>query len=508
MITPSAVVVGRRATTAGAFQLKLFGPDSSHAGPDLSFKGNQEQSYIDFRQRRVVVGTGEPTLRSMVEAVSRGVLIAKEKQLPALHIALADCSKFTRKLDLDRMGVSLLLPEATSSEALSTQMLAREVATSAVTALYTYDRMKSTRGNATTADSVPTLPNISISGSSPSGVRMGTVIGNAINDVRSLGNLRPDEGTPSFYTKWIEDHVVTNHSTTKVCHVLRGGELKHHGLNLMHAVGKGAAPGHEPELMVTEYVGNAKSDDTIVLVGKGLTFDCGGMNVKPYGSMESMHQDMMGAAAVMGVMRAVTQLQLPINVVGVTAFAENAIGPQAYLPSTIIKSLNGKTVEILNTDAEGRLVLADALTFVQRHAVLQKKPKTIIDVATLTGAIVASLGERRAGLFSNCHPLAKQLLKSGVRSGEYLWPMPIGAEHTKAMRGGIADLVNCAEGRTAGACTAAAFLNEFIEQGMEWAHLDVAGPAMGKDRPNGILPAGPPGFGVRLLMDFLLTQGK
>uniref|UniRef100_A0A0A9X7A0 Putative cytosol aminopeptidase n=1 Tax=Lygus hesperus TaxID=30085 RepID=A0A0A9X7A0_LYGHE len=179
--------------------------------------------------------------------------------------------------------------------------------------------------------------------------------------------------------------------------------------------------------------------------------------------METMHTDMMGAATALCTLKAAATLELPVNLTVAVGFVENAIGPDAYCPSSILTSLNGRSVEIRNTDAEGRLVLADLLTFVQRDAPLSKPPHTIIDLATLTGAIVIGLGERRAGLFSNHLPLTQQLMRCGMGCGEEVWPMPIGDEHTQKMKRNLADLTNAAVGRAGGSCTAAAFLSEFIE---------------------------------------------
>ncbi|XP_050340902.1 probable cytosol aminopeptidase [Bactrocera neohumeralis] len=212
---------------------------------------------------------------------------------------------------------------------------------------------------------------------------------------------------------------------------------------------------------------------------------------------------MMGAATVLSTMKAAATLKLPVNLVGAVGLVENSIGPDSYFPSSILTSLKGLTVEVLNTDAEGRLVLADLLTYVQTQAKLQKTPSTIIDLATLTGAIIVSLGSRRAGLFANSSRLSEKLMATGTQSGEELWPMPVGPEHTERMKGGLADLVNAAAGREAGACTAAAFLANFVEPGKEWAHLDIAGTADVGDKPKGFHPGGVTGFGVQLLVDYL-----
>ncbi|KAG5504417.1 hypothetical protein JKF63_04869 [Porcisia hertigi] len=397
------------------------------------------------------------------------------------------------------------------------QEIVEKSATFAVTAAYQYDRLKSRtlgvddaskKGN-TRAKRVgsPVKPAVTpqppmelvVASSNVQAVRTGEVIGHCINDARNLGNLREDEGVPEFYMEWAKKYMLPE--GIKARKVLRGQQLEEAGLHLMYNVGRGSR--YEPYLMVLEYVGNPRSAATTAIVGKGVTFDCGGLNVKPFNSMETMHTDMMGAATALSALKAIATLQLPINVVAAVGLVENAIGPDSYHPSSIITSLKGLTVEVLNTDAEGRLLLADVLTYVQKFAPLEKKPTRIIDLATLTGAIVVSLGSRRAGLFSPFETLANPLMATGTRCGEELWPMPIGDEHKDMIKGGIADLINVSRGREAGSCTAAAFLANFVEPDVQWAHLDIAGVADVGDKPKGYEPAGVTGFGVQLLVDFL-----
>nr|AAL16096.1 cytosolic leucyl aminopeptidase [Leishmania donovani] len=387
----------------------------------------------------------------------------------------------------------------------------------AVTGAYQYDRLKSgtlaskdlaktgsTRARrAESRAKPPAAPQppmeLVVASSNAQAVRAGEVIGHCVNDARNLGNLREDEGVPEFYAEWAKKYMIPE--GIKVRKVLRGQQLEGAGLHLMYNVGRGSR--YEPYLMVLEYIGNPRSSATTAIVGKGVTFDCGGLNIKPYNSMETMHSDMMGAATAFCTLKAIAKLQLPINVVAAVGLVENAIGPESYHPSSIITSLKGLTVEVLNTDAEGRLVLADVLTYVQKYAPLDKKPTRIIDLATLTGAIIVGLGSRRAGLFSPSAILANSLMATGAQCGEELWPMPIGDEHKDMMKGGIADLINAAPGRQAGSCTAAAFLSNFVEPEVQWAHLDIAGVADVGDKPKGYEPAGVTGFGVQLLVDFL-----
>lgn len=488
----SLQLIGKR---LGSHPLRqVFVTEGTHKfKDDASFTGKAGQVFHDQRKSTLYTGVGaKPTLDTIEHAVHAAVTYAKTKKISEQ----LQLSSFPRRLEVfhaeDSSAVDILLPRKERT-APPRPVVARHIASTAVAAGYSYSEKQK-----------PDLfvPSVAVNttcASRPQYVE-GLRLGEAVNDARTLGNLRPEVGSPQYYTAWIRRHIGSLPNVS-VRHVLGKEELQRQGLHLLHAVGKAAV--RPPSLVVVEYNGASKSVPSTALVGKGITFDCGGMNIKPYGSMESMHQDMMGAAAVMGAMKAIATMRLPVNVVGVCAFAENAIGPGAYLPSSIIKSLNGKTVEILNTDAEGRLVLADALTFVQRKAKLRAQPQVVVDVATLTGAIIIGLGNDRAGMFANDYHVAKTMLESSRHTNELVWPMPVGAEHTKAMQGGIADLINCGEGRVAGSCTAAAFLKQFIEPKTRWAHLDIAGAGMGKDKPTARQPAGVPGFGVKLLVDFV-----
>lgn len=330
------------------------------------------------------------------------------------------------------------------------------------------------------------------------------IISDSVNGARTMGNLRPDVGTPHYYATEAARLAKEFPGAIRVTDWL-SDKAALQPLGLLNAVGQGAVNG--AQLIVLEYVGHPASPNTTAVVGKGVVMDTGGLNVKPYGSMETMHMDMMGAAAAVQTIRAVAALKLRVNLVCVGGFVENAVDANSYRPSTILTSLKGTTVEITNTDAEGRLVLADAFTFVQKHATITKSVTRMIDLATLTGAITVALGEHRAGLFYNDARLARSLMAAGERTCEWLWPMPIGAEHHDQMKGLLSDLTNCAPGRMGGACNAAAFLQHFVEDGVRWCHIDLAGPGMG-GKATDVNPAGAPGFGVRLLVDFFRRKGR
>ena len=278
--------------------------------------------------------------------------------------------------------------------------------------------------------------------------------------------------------------------------VLGEKEMKKLGMGALLGVAQGSA--QEPQLLVMEWQGAAKSKAPIAFVGKGVTFDTGGISLKPAAGMEDMKWDMGGAGAVVGVMTALAGRKAKVNAVGVCGLVENMPSGTAQRPGDVVKSMSGQTIEVLNTDAEGRLVLCDALWYTQENY----KPELIVDLATLTGAIIISLGNEQAGLFSNDDKLSEQLTKAGKTVGEPLWRMPLGPEYDKMIDCDIADMKNISGGRAGGSITAAQFLQRFIKNGTPWAHLDIAGVAWsGKEKPTA--PKGGTGFGVRLLDTFV-----
>ena len=262
----------------------------------------------------------------------------------------------------------------------------------------------------------------------------------------------------------------------------------------MLAVGQGSSA--KPRLVTVEYAPKG-AKKTIVLVGKGVTFDSGGINLKPSGSIETMKMDMSGAAAVAGTMMAVARLKPGVKVVGVMPLVENMPSGEAIRPGDIIRSFDGKTIEIGNTDAEGRLILIDAMAW----AIKQYKPDTMIDLATLTGACVVALGEKIAGVFSKDPELAATIVASGETTHERCWQLPLPEDYKELLKNDFADLNNISSGRWGGAITAALFLSEFVGD-TRWAHIDIAGPAWAK-KASDYCGAGGTGFGVRLLCDWI-----
>lgn len=271
------------------------------------------------------------------------------------------------------------------------------------------------------------------------------------------------------------------------------------GMNALLGVSLGSV--QPPRLLVMRWNGAGDKDKRpVVLVGKGVTFDTGGISIKPAQGMEQMKWDMGGAGAVTGTMKALATRKAKANVVGICGLVENMPDGKAQRPGDIVTSMSGQTIEVINTDAEGRLVLADALTYAQR----EYKPEVVIDLATLTGAMIISLGHEFAGMFSNDDTLAVQLAEAGMKSGDKLWRLPMGEAYNKIMDSQIADMRNSA-GREGGSITAACFLQRFIEDGVKWAHLDIAGMVWA-EKPGSLFDKGATGFGVALLDRFIANN--
>lgn len=280
--------------------------------------------------------------------------------------------------------------------------------------------------------------------------------------------------------------------------VLNEAQMQKLGMNALLGVGQGSI--RDSQLVVLTWKGGPKNQAPLAIVGKGVTFDTGGISIKPAQDMDDMKYDMAGSGVVLGLMRALAGRKAKVNVVGVMGLVENMPSGSAQRPGDIVTSMSGQTIEILNTDAEGRLVLADALWYTQSRF----KPQAMIDLATLTGAIVISLGHEHAGLFSNNDTLASHLKEAGDATGEKLWRLPLGEAYDKDIDSGVADVKNIGSGRGAGSITAAQFLQRFVND-VPWAHLDIAGTAWDKKgRPLSV--KGATAFGVRLLNQWIQTH--
>ncbi len=322
------------------------------------------------------------------------------------------------------------------------------------------------------------------------GLKVGAAIGYGIALTRDLGNLPPNICTPTYLGKRAQQ--LAKQWPRITAKSIDETGIKRLKMGALRAVTQGAD--QPPRLIVCQYRGAKKSAAPICLVGKGITFDSGGISLKDPPAMDEMKFDMSGAAAVLGTLRTVAELQLPINLVVIIASCENMPSGGAVKPADIVTTMSGQTVEILNTDAEGRLVLCDAITYSRRF-----KPAAVIYVATLTGACIIALGNHFSGLMSNDDSLSGELAAAGIRADDRAWSMPIGDEYVDQLKSNFADIANVG-GREGGACTAASFLWKFAKD-LHWAHLDVAGTAWLSGAQKGST-----GRPVPLLVDFLIHR--
>ncbi len=322
------------------------------------------------------------------------------------------------------------------------------------------------------------------------GVETGRAVAAGISLARDLGNLPGNVCTPRYLADQAQALAARHAKVT--FRALDEARMKRLRMGSLLSVARGSR--EPPRLIVLEYRGAARAAAPIVLVGKGVTFDSGGISIKPSAAMDEMKFDMCGAASVIGAMEACATLGLPLNVVALAPATENLPDGNASKPGDIVTTMAGTTVEILNTDAEGRLILCDALTYAERY-----RPDVVIDVATLTGACVVALGAHASGLFSNHQPLADALLAAGDRAGDRAWQMPLWDEYAKQLESNFADVANVG-GRDAGAVTAASFLSGFAAK-QRWAHLDIAGTAWRSGKQKGAT-----GRPVGLLCQYLLER--
>lgn len=369
----------------------------------------------------------------------------------------------------------------------------RQAVETAKDCLYTFDQLKSNKTELRRplrkmVFNVPTRREL------PSGERAiahGLAIASGIKACKDLANMPPNICNAAYLAS--QARQLADSSSNVSTRVIGEEQMKELNMNAYLAVGQGSQ--NESLMSIIEYKDNKDPEARpIVLVGKGLTFDSGGISIKPADGMDEMKYDMCGAATVYGVMRVVAELQLPINVIGVLAGCENMPGGKAYRPGDILTTMSGQTVEVLNTDAEGRLVLCDTLTYVERF-----EPELVVDIATLTGACMVALGHHYSGLMSNHNPLAHELMNASEQAGDRAWRLPLGDEFYEQIESNFADLANTG-GRLGGAITAGCFLARFATK-YNWAHLDIAGTAWRSGKAKGAT-----GRPVSLLSQFLLNR--
>lgn len=358
--------------------------------------------------------------------------------------------------------------------------------------LYQFHQMKSSKNI-----SKSSLRNITLIVSNNSHVAVGKravehglAIAKGVTLARDLANLPANMCTPSYLAD--QARKLSRDQKSVKTTVLNEAGMKKLGMNVLLSVSQGS---RQPAKLITmQYQGAAQKHKPVVLVGKGVTFDTGGISIKPSSAMDEMKYDMCGAASVLGTIRAIATLGLPLNVVGVVPAVENMPGGQATRPGDIYTSMSGQTVEVLNTDAEGRLILCDALTYSKRF-----NPVAVIDIATLTGACVIALGKHATGLMTNHQPLAKDIINAGEHAHDRVWQLPLWDEYQQQLNSNFADIANIG-GRDAGTITAACFLSRFTED-YHWAHLDIAGTAWLSGEKKGAT-----GRPVPLLVQYLLNR--
>ncbi|WP_017446333.1 leucyl aminopeptidase [Gayadomonas joobiniege] len=360
--------------------------------------------------------------------------------------------------------------------------------------LYQFNQLKSKKGETRRplrklVFNVPTRRELGIG---EKAIEHGLAIANGKKVCRDVANMPPNICNPAYLAEQASELAKQYDSiNTKL---IGEAEMEKLGMGSYLAVGRGSE--NESIMSLIEYKGSHDEQAPIVLVGKGLTFDTGGISLKPGAAMDEMKYDMGGAASVLGTMHALAELNLPINVVGVLAGCENMPDGRAYRPGDVLTTMSGQTVEVLNTDAEGRLVLCDALTYVERY-----NPEAVIDVATLTGACVIALGHHATGLMSTHNPLAHDLLNASEHSGDRAWRLPVWDDYQEQLESPFADMANIG-GRPAGSITAACFLSRFTRK-YNWAHLDIAGTAWQSGKNKGST-----GRPVPLLTQYLIERAE
>ncbi|MCS6873322.1 MAG: leucyl aminopeptidase [Pyrinomonadaceae bacterium] len=412
-----------------------------------------------------------------------GVGEKSEYNLPSVEIFAGTAARSFRKLKISDFA---LFPRFEGDEL--------EVASNAIqgviTGLFELDKYKTAKnGEETRINSVT----VAIEGANKKrieeGIERGKVIGESINFTRELANEPPNILTPTEMAKRAE---VMAKAVGLKCEILDKEDMQRLGMGSFLSV---AAGSHEPpKMIILKYEPKkSKKGEMLAFVGKGITFDTGGISLKPAEGMEAMKYDMTGGGTVLGIMRAIALLKPSVPVLGVVAATENMPGGKATRPSDVVKAMNGKTIEILNTDAEGRLILADAVAYAEKQGATH-----IVDIATLTGAVIIALGNINTGIMGNDQDFIDQIIQCGKETGEKFWQLPIGKEYSKMIKSDIADIKNIGPARKAGTIIGAVFIQEFVDKA-KWAHLDIAGTAWA-DEPSPHRSKGPTGVAIKTLI--------
>jgi leucyl aminopeptidase len=431
----------------------------------------------------LLYGQGRPAPRLLLVGLGERDLFTLEK----LRLAAGTAARRARTLRLQTAAFSLpALPDTTIRE------VARTVAEGARLGLYRFVRHKSA-ADGQDLDAFWLVAEEGTLDEATEGAELGAKVAQGTVLARDLANEPSNVATPEYLAQ--KARTIAEKYGMEL-EILDRASIEEEGLTGLAAVGRSAS--NEPRYIVLEHRGGGDSAP-VVLIGKAVTFDSGGISIKPAAGMEEMKFDMSGGAAVLGAMEAIGALELPLNVVALVPATENLPGGSAFKPGDVLRMHSGKTVEIVSTDAEGRLILADALSYARRY-----EPSAVVDCATLTGACVVALGDHASGLMGNDEDLMAEVQAAGEVTGEKAWPLPLFEEYTEQIKGDTADIKNSG-GRKGGALTAGAFLKEFADY--PWAHLDIAGTAYGK-KGNAYTTKGATGVPTRLLVEFLLGRTR
>lgn len=450
---------------------------------DGDFKGKTNETLVLYThgqlpaKRIILVGLGKP----------------EEITLNAIREASATTAQKARSLGLSALHTIVLGGDAEDmSRVPDTSAAAEAVTEGALLGLYRFNELKTQDENhqADPEQLVVVISEQDDLAAMQEALRRGQIVAESTMLARDLVNRPANIASPSYLAQ-VAQEIATE--TGAVCKIIDKPTLEDLGMHLFLSVNRG---GNEPaRLIVLEHNPGVPDLPTVVLVGKGITFDTGGISLKPSRGMEKMKGDMGGAAAVLGALRAVALLNLPMHVVVLAPVTDNMPDAQATKPGDVVKSLNGLSVEIINTDAEGRLILADALTYAGEF-----QPDAVFDIATLTGGRVVALGDHAAAVMGD-QGLIDRLVAAGEAAKERVWPMPLFKEYGKQLESDVADLKNVG-GRAASSITAAYFLSKFVPDGIKWAHIDIAGLGI-RDKADPYVPQGATGFGVRLFVEAL-----
>ncbi len=471
--------------------------DSAAAQLDASLDGLLSD-YLDSRDFSAALNS-TTLLRTRGSIPTPRVLLVglgKPGAFTVDHLRQASASAATTVQKLGVATMAMLLPAAELD--LVTQ--AQAVTEGALLGLYELKTYKTVEEENGSKGQLSELQLLASGGSAQQnlsqGVKRGEIVAQAVSLARDLSNSPGNDINPSYLAETAKQIAK---KTSLKCKILSQDDMKKLKMGCLLGVAQGSA--QPPVLIMLDHAPNGASETPVVLLGKGITFDSGGISIKPAANMEDMKMDMSGGAAVLGAMQALAQLEHPRRVVGLVPASENLPSGEAIKPGDIIRAMSGKTVEVINTDAEGRLVLADALSYAVEHL----KPERMIDLATLTGAVVVALGAHATGMMGTDEDMMAILKTSGEHTAERVWQLPLFEDYSKQLKSDFADIKNVG-GREAGSITGGAFLKEFVGDVL-WVHLDIAGTAWTKSSQP-YIPKGATGVGIRLLIDALEALPK